>query len=134
MKLFRYWKIVLGLVLIFGAGAVTGSLVTQHMIKRALESSMKFENWANGMTRFLQGKLKLSPEQRQKVQTIFDQKGPEVKAIFARTLADCGRIVIRTEREVDLELTPDQRAIHTELKRRGRADLKSKFDFDLPLE
>lgn len=134
MKLFRYWKIVAGLVLVFAAGAVTGSLATQHMIKRALENSMKFENWTNGATGFLQAKLKLRPEQRQKVKTIFEQKGPEFKAIFARTAADCGRIVIQMEHDVDRELTPEQRVIHDELKQRLRTDLKSKFDFDLPLD
>ena len=134
MKLFRYWKIVVGLVLVFGAGAVTGSLATQHMIKRALENSMKFENWTNGATGFLRAKLKLSPEQMQKVKTIFEQKGPEFKTIFARTAADSGRIVIQIEHEVDRELTPEQRAIHGDLKKRFRDDLKNKFDFELPME
>lgn len=134
MKIFRYWKIILGLVLVFGAGAVTGSVATQQMIKRALESGLKLDNWTANTTDFLQKKLRLSPDQRNKVKAIFEQKGPQFKSVFGRTATDCGQLFIQMEHQVDLELTPEQRLTHAELKRKFRADLKSKFDFDLPLE
>ena len=134
MKRFRYWKIALGLVLVFVAGAVTGSLATHYFIRQAFEQNSKFENWTAHATAFLRKELKLTPEQQQKIQAIFEESGPEFKAVFARTLDEGGRVLVQTQRRIDQELTPEQRAIHAELKKKLRTDLKKKFNFDLPEE
>ena len=63
MKFFRIWKIVVALILVFAAGAVTGGVGTHFAIKRAFERGFKFENWTADVAGMLHQKLKLTAEQ-----------------------------------------------------------------------
>jgi hypothetical protein len=132
MNPLRYWKIALGLILVFTAGAVTGSVVTHRVIKNALERSLRFENWTAGAMQVLQTKLKLEPDQHQKIQLILDQTCGQFKTAFSKTLEESGHIIVQNQHRIDQVLTPQQCAIHAEMKRQFRADLKQKLNIDLP--
>jgi hypothetical protein len=134
MSLFRHWKIALALLLVFAAGAVAGSVATHHVIKHALEEALKFDNWTAGAMRMMQDKFDLTPEQHRKIQTIVEQTGQEFKGVFAKTLDESGQIIVRSQHQIDQTLTPTQRAIHARMKDEFRADLKKKFDYELPKE
>ncbi len=134
MSLFRHWKIALALLLVFAAGAVAGSVATHLVIKHALEEALKFENWTAGAMRVMQDKLELTPDQHRKIQIIVGQTGQEFKGVFAKTLDESGQIIVRSQHQIDETLTPAQRAIHARMKAEFRADLKKKFDYELPKE
>lgn len=134
MKFLRYWKIVLGLALVFAAGTVSGIVGTHYLIKRGIEKALNFENWKAGVMKVLQAKLNLTSEQHQKIEALLDQDGQEIHGTFARTFTDCGHILVRLQCEIDQELTPQQREIHAQMKQQFRAELKKKFNFDLPQE
>jgi hypothetical protein len=134
MKFFRYWKIVLGLLLMFAAGAVSGSVATHHYIKQGIERALNFEVWKAGVMRVLQAKLCLTPGQHQKIESLVDQSGHEIRGSFSRTFNECGHILVQLQQQVDKELTPSQRNIHEQMKRDFRAELKKRFNFDLPQE
>ena len=97
MRIFRHWKIALGLLLVFAAGAVAGSVATHHFIAQALEQSLKFENWTAGAMRVMQDKLDLTADQHQKIQAIVEQTGGEFKGVFSKTLDESGQIIVRTQ-------------------------------------
>ena len=132
MKMLRYWKIMLGLLLVFGAGAVSGSVATHHFIKREFDRAMNFGNWKAGVMDTLQNKLMLTPEQHQKVEILVDHRGREAREAFSRTFVECGHILVQLQHQIDEQLTPTQREIHDRMKRDFRAELKKRFNFDLP--
>lgn len=134
MTCLRYWKVVLGLVLVFAAGAVTGSLATHHLIKRGIEQALDFNRWKAGVMRELQAKLDLTPQQHEKIEALLDQHGREIRRSFSHTFNQCGLELVQLQREIDHELTPQQREIHDQMKRGFRAELKKKFNYDLPPE
>jgi hypothetical protein len=132
MRILRHWKIGLGLLLVFAAGAITGGVATHQAIKRAFERSLKFENWTADAMTALQSKLKLEPDQFDRIQSIIEETGREFKTVFGKALGESGDIIVRTQRRIDEELTPAQRAIHAEMKKQFRGDLKKKLNLDLP--
>jgi hypothetical protein len=134
LKLLRYWKIVLGLLLVFGAGAVSGVVGTHYVIKHGIEKALNFEHWKAGVMQVLQTKLNLSSEQHAKIETLLEENGREMHTTFSRTFNDCGHILVRLQCQIDQELTPQQRLIHEQMKQQLRAELKKKFNFDLPQE
>jgi hypothetical protein len=134
MKLLRYWKVVVGLTLVFAAGVVSGSVATHQMLKRGFARALNFQRWKTGVVHVLQSKLSLTPEQRQKIAVLVDQRGQEVRGEFSRTFQESGRIMVQLQKEIDQELTPQQRAIHDRMKREFRAELKKRFNYDLPEE
>ncbi len=134
MSFLRYWKIIIGLVLVFGAGLVTGSVATHHLVKRRLEHALNFDHWKAGVMHELQSKLNLSQEQHAKIETLLDQRGQQMCGVFSHTFAECGQVLVQLQREIDHELTPEQRQIHEEMKWSFRAELKKRFNYDLPPE
>jgi hypothetical protein len=134
MKLLRYWKIITGLTLVFAAGAVTGSVATHHFIKRGFDRAMNFDAWKAGIMGTLQSKLSLTPVQHETIAVLVDQRGREVRGTFSRTFNECGHILVQLQHQIDQELTPAQRDVHDQMKREFRAELKKKFNFDLPQE
>lgn len=134
MSLVRYWKIALGLVLVFCAGMVTGTVATHQFIKRGISRALNFDHWKTGVMHELQTKLDLSPEQHAKIEALLDQHGQEIRGNFSTTFQQCGEVLVQLQRDIDRELTPKQRAIHDEMKRGFRAELKKRFNYDLPPE
>lgn len=130
----RYWKIALGLALVFIAGALTGGFATRQLLIWNFNRSMNFEHWKRGTLQVLQEKLSLTAAQHKKIESLLDQRGREMRDIFSGAFHDCGRVVIQLQHQIDQELTPPQREIHEQMKREFRAELKKKFNFDLPAE
>jgi Spy/CpxP family protein refolding chaperone len=134
MTLFRYWKIGLGLAVVFIAGAVTGSVATHQWLGHRINSALNFDHWKLGVMEVLQSKLNLTPEQHEKIAASVDARGQEIRQSFARAFDDSGHLLVRLQVEVDQVLTPQQRAIHAQMKRDFRAEVKRRFHVDLPEE
>jgi hypothetical protein len=132
MRLLRYWKIALGLILVFGAGVVVGSVGTHHLIKRGVEHALNFDRWKAGIMHDLQAKLNLTTQQHAKIEALVDLHGREMRGSFSKTFNECGHVLVQLQCEIDQELTPQQRQIHEEMKRGLRAELKKRFNYDLP--
>lgn len=134
MRALRHWKLITVLLLVFVAGTVTGAVVMHWTVRRAFERGLRFETWKKHAVDDIDRKLKLTTEQRQKVEAVFEDGGSELGGVLSKTLQDCGHIVVRMQRRIDEELTPEQRALHTEMKRKFRAELKRSLNYDLPEE
>lgn len=134
MKFLRHWKLLLVLMLVFGAGTVTGTVLTHLGFKHAFERGFQFQNWTAGAMNVLQKKLNLTPEQQPKVRAIVEDTGQQIKASLGRTIQESGGIMVRSWRRMDQELTPEQRVIHQRLCQEFRDRLKQKLSIDLPEE
>ena len=128
------WKISLAMVLVFCAGAITGAVVAHTVIKHFARESLKFDNWAATGLREFEKKMVLSEPQKVKLKQILDQMVGEIKTDFYKTIDDSGRIIVRAGKQIDQELTPEQRVIHKGMKEEMRFHLKRDLNIDLPEE
>jgi Spy/CpxP family protein refolding chaperone len=132
MKIFKYWKLILALVLVFAAGATSGVVCTHVKFKRAFEGCLKREAWNAHVMKHLQTKLNLTPEQVPKVRAIVEDSSLKFKATFGKTMHEAGDVLVDSWRQMDAVLTPEQRAIHDRLSDDFRRELKKALDFELP--
>lgn len=132
MKTFTHWKVVLALVLVFGAGAVTGSVGTLMHFKHAFERGLSVENWTAHTMKFMRKELKLTPEQEPKVRVILEETGRQFKGTFGQAIRESGTNLVSAWRRVDLELTPEQRVIHQRKCQEFREGIKKALKVDLP--
>jgi hypothetical protein len=99
----RKWKISLYLAAIFVAGIVTGMFISYQMARRMMPSREKMANHWCGE---LESKLKLTPEQLQKIRPIVDGALTDFKKNLSQemllSLSNCNA-------RVALELMPEQK-------------------------
>jgi len=134
MKRLRHWKLLLALALVFGAGAVTGTVWTHLKFKRAFEWGFESENWVNAAMDHLQGKLELTTDQQPKVRAILEDTGQQIKAKLGQTVEESGEIIVQSWRRTSQELTPEQREIFQRMCQAFRDRLKQKLNIELPEE
>jgi len=134
MKILVHWKIVLAFVLVFAAGAVTGTAWTRWQFKRAFERGFTLEHFTASAMDALQKKLNLTPQQQPKIRAIVEDMAQQFKAAFGKTTKESGGILVESWRRVDQELTPEQRTIHARMKQEFRGALKKHLNIDLPEE
>ena len=132
MNMSKLWKTILLLVLVFLAGGVAGSLVTDYAGKRAFARAFDFDRWPDGMIHGLESRMTLTADQKAKLRVIGEQLATEMKRTLDGAIADSGRIIVDTQREVDLVLTPEQRVIHAQMKADFRKGLKEGLGVTLP--
>ena len=82
MKILKYWKVFLALVLVFAAGAITGAVCTTLSVRHAFERGLKLENWTADAMKFEQKELKLTPEQQPKIRAILEDAGRQFGGAF----------------------------------------------------
>jgi hypothetical protein len=132
MKMFKHWKVVLAILLLFGAGAITGAVLTTMHFKRAFERSLKPENWTAEGMRHLDRTVHLTAEQRPKLQGILEETANQFKRSFGQAIAESGTNMVASWRRIEQELTPEQRAIHQRECQKFRDMLKQSFRLELP--
>lgn len=131
MKLFKHWKAVLAVVLVFGAGAVTGSVVTMLHIKHAFEQGLNVKKFTDNAMADLQKDLTLTPVQQPKIRAIVDKSAHQVAQSFGRAIRESGTNLVDSWSQIDKELTPRQRVIFQRKCQKFREGLK-RMKIDLP--
>ncbi len=132
MKIFKHWKVILALLLVFSAGAVTGSVATMLKCKYAFERGFTVENW-NAMTmKVLQKDLQLTAEQQPKVRAIVEETGKQFGESFGQAIKVSGTNMVASWLRIDQVLTPEQRVIHHRKCGEFREKLKAGFKIELP--
>ncbi len=132
MKTLKNWKAILAIVLVFGSGVVTGSVLTLLKFKYAFERGLTVQNY-NAMTmRFLQKELKLTPAQEPKVRTIVEETGQQFGQAFGQAVHISGTNLVASWQRIDKVLTPDQRVIFRRKCEEFRAKLKKGPKIELP--
>jgi len=132
MKILRDWKVILAAILLFGAGAVTGSVLSFVHFKHAFERGFTVENWTSKTMGFLQKELKLTPEQEPKVRAIVQETGEQFGQTFGQAIRISGTNLVVSWHRVDELLTPEQRVVHQRKCEEFREKLKKGLKIDLP--
>jgi len=132
MKILKDWRVILTVVLVFVAGAVTGSVLSFVHFKHAFVRGFTVENWNSGMMKILQKDLNLTPEQEPKVRAIVEETGEQFRQAFGQAISVAGTNLVVCWQRIDQVLTPDQRAIHQRKCDEFRAKLKKSLKVELP--
>lgn len=116
MKLLRHWKLVLGMTAIFGAGALSGVVVTLQGVKKALTERSALKRWGDARMAEFQRRLKLTPQQRQEIRPILDKTGERFHGIVADAVEDILLELEVTHSDIAKHLTPEQNAEFDKIK------------------
>ena len=120
-----FWLAALVLLLAVFAGGVAGVLLDRLVLLPDRGRGPGFGHGPGGhaprnrefRNRFAR-ELGLSRVQQQRIDSIMDQQGRELRAVRGRVQPDVDSIVRRTRRALDSVLTPDQREKAAALRRR----------------
>jgi uncharacterized membrane protein len=105
MSFLRHWKIAVLLLALFVMGVVTGAALTVAIVKKKIAEN---DNWQVTTYRLYKQRLKLTPEQEEKLRPTFTLAGEELRAVRRETMRDIFGIIRRVNVEVEKELTPEQ--------------------------
>lgn len=110
MILLRHWKMILGLMAIFGAGVGTGGVGAILLLVRNFTTPVPAQKWVDDRMTEFDRKLKLTPEQKSKIRPIMEAAVEQFRAIgresFERIIATAGQ----AHEDIANELTPEQQA------------------------
>jgi uncharacterized membrane protein len=124
MSILRHWKIVLCIGAIFVVGAITGGALTlkavHTTILRTVVRNGLFGDWPNSTMKRLQARLKLRPEQVQKIRPILEDTGKELKGTTREAFGQIVSITTRNNEMVAQELDPEQRRIFDQMNEETR--------------
>ncbi len=132
MKILKDWKVILAVVLVFGAGAITGSVLSFVHFKHAFERCLTVENWNQETMKFLRRELKLMPDQEPKVRAIVEETGQQFGQSFGQAVRISATNLVVSWHRIDQVLTPDQRVIYHRKCDEFREILRKGPKIDLP--
>ncbi|MCD6052018.1 MAG: hypothetical protein K0Q55_3436 [Verrucomicrobia bacterium] len=121
MSFLRHWKIAALLAALFVVGVVTGAVLTIAIVKKKADEN---DNWQRATYQLYKKRLKLTPEQEQRLKPAFELAGEDFRAVRRAALRDILDAVRRVNVEVEKELTPEQKVEFDKL----REDLRKHFE------
>lgn len=116
MKFLRHWKMLLGLMAIFGAGVGTGGVGTFVVIYKMVTSPVSTQRWTNSRLSELESKLKLTPEQKTKIKPIVERTANRFREIGHEAFDKIFTTALQAHAEVAKELTPEQQVEFKKLR------------------
>jgi Spy/CpxP family protein refolding chaperone len=114
------WKVIVVLIGIFVAGAVTGGFVTIRFWKGKLTSRPVPEEWAPKHLRRLVDRLDLTQEQQDQIRPIIRRNMEELNRLRNYSLGETQTIVEGMQHEISEKLTGEQRAKFEQFNRELR--------------
>ena len=120
-----FWLAALVLLLAVFAGGVGGVLLDRLVLLPDMGRGPGFRHGPGGhpprnrefRNRFAR-ELGLSAEQQERIDSIMDRQGRELRAVRGRVQPEVDSIIKRTRRALDSVLTPEQRKQAADLRRR----------------
>ena len=116
----RHWKVMLALVALFALGAATGSVITLKVVKRAIEGRTNPERMSQSLLGEYQRRLKLTPEQVDKIKPILQRTGREMWELRSEMSGRTFQVIRASHEEIAAELTPEQREEFARLNKEMR--------------
>jgi len=109
MNALNRWKIVLTLIAIFVAGAVTGDFLTSWRAKYAINRKSDLRPGTSFAADGWRARLHLTPDEDQKLRPIAQQADDELHNLAALNLRETNGILDRAQDRMSPILQPDQR-------------------------
>jgi hypothetical protein len=116
----RYWKLVLGLLVVFLAGAVVGGIGSLRYVQKQQEDKMNADNWAPGTLQWLRKELALTPDQEAQVRPIVEESMAEMRVLRDTGWKERDAIFARMFARMWGSLTPEQRGRLEALDRKSK--------------
>jgi Spy/CpxP family protein refolding chaperone len=113
-------KLVVGFLLVFVAGAMTGSFVGASHARHLFLGRPHQRILAERMRSQLRSQLNLTSEQMDRASAIFDKTAGQLEAIRTDTARRVHETVAEVHRQLASDLTPEQRAKLKEIDRRQK--------------
>jgi hypothetical protein len=124
MRILRHWKMIIGLMAIFGAGVGTGGVGTLVVLRRVFTTPEPVQRWVDARVRELESKLKLTPEQKLRIRPIIEKAGGRFRDIGAEAFGKIMATAGQTHDEVAQELTPAQQIEFKKMRQQVIARLR----------
>ena len=125
----KTWKIILAVLLIFGAGAVTGAIVVRRIAPRIVKTERVVPSMMNHSperrreyVERLDARLKLTPEQKQKIDQILTDSQDRLKTVWEEFQPAAREEFGRTRKEISELLTPEQLEIYKQMRKHREKD------------
>jgi gas vesicle protein len=113
------WKLIVGFVIVFLAGGVTGVFVSasfaHHLFFRPYRGAIR-----ERLRNHLREELQLSDDQLKKISPIIDKTATQLDEIRTETGQRVHETFAQANRQIAVELTPEQRARLQEIQARHR--------------
>jgi hypothetical protein len=132
MMMPRWWKIVLVLALVFGAGVMAGLAWSTMQAHRGFMKALEYEHWVEGGVDHLRKELSLTPEQLPKVRALVEKAGQRIKANLKECGSECLGILDEFDDELAAELTVEQKAIQQAKRAEFREHVKTFLGLEAP--
>ncbi len=124
----KTWQVWLVLVLIFVTGGVSGGLVGYHIGRKHQPHWEPPEVWGQRHFDYVAERLGLTPEQKAHLRPIVMQNIEELVKLRRQAMQSSHDILLRMEKEVAAQLTPEQKAKYEEFLKERRAARRQGFD------
>jgi Spy/CpxP family protein refolding chaperone len=114
------WKLIVGFVLVFLAGGMTGAFITASQAFHFLVGPHHHGFSAERMRSRLRWQLHLTDEQLAKISPVIDKAAAQLETIRTETGRHVRETFAETHREIAADLTPEQRAKLQKMEGRQR--------------
>jgi hypothetical protein len=131
MILLRHWKMIVGLMAIFGTGVGTGGVGMIVLLHKVFTSPVSTQRWVDDKMADLDRKLKLTPEQKAKIRPIVTAAAERFRAIGGETFE---KLVVTAEQahaDVAKELNPQQQAEFNKMRAQVINSLRDLFQREI---
>lgn len=120
------FKTILGVLLIFILGAVTGGFVTAALAKKGADRLLSggSDLVSDVVVRRLGSQLDLSADQKSKLNTIVEEARGKIKSIRAEAQPKVKDVLETAAGEIRAILTPEQQKKFEKISKKGRQKLK----------
>lgn len=132
MKMLKHWRVMVVVILVFAAGAVTGAAGTMLHFKRAFARGFSVENKTAREMQELQKELNLTAEQQPKIRAILLHTGHEFETSFGHAMRESATNTVESWKLIEKELTPEQRVLFQRRCQKYREGMKNTLKIDLP--
>jgi len=123
----RKWKVIVGLIVIFIAGTITGGVFALGVVKQALDKRINPGRWPASLLDTYQKRLKLTPEQIEKMRPVIEESRREWAASVRTAVGSYTGIVRRLDEHLEPLLTPEQRSEHERIREEVRNRFRKQF-------
>jgi len=106
----KQWKIIISVVLIFGLGALSGTIVTYRIYRQQMENIIRDEPKAMRelMVQRLNSKLHLDAAQMEQIRTIAKETHAEMKSVRKKIRPEIEEVLSRSQAKIRAILRPEQ--------------------------
>jgi hypothetical protein len=123
----RHWKVILSIIAIFIAGIVTGSVLTLRVVKTVANNNLNPDRYPMGLLENYQRRLKLTPEQMEKMRPVIEETRKEWAETVRRTVGMHMGIMRRVDEQLAPLLTDDQKKVADEMREEMRKKARERM-------